>query len=118
MRQYEGDCTDGLYVGRHVIAVHAVTPGHGLGEPSVHVGEGNRQPVVLHLTAHLEVLARQSLPDALVPVSHVLLIVGVGQREHRVFMLYLSELGIQVAAHTLGRRVGVCHLGVLRFQVL
>ena len=33
-------------------------------------------------------------------------------------MFHLAEFFIQVAAHPLGRGVGVCHLGMLRLQVL
>ena len=83
--------------------MHTIATGNGLRQLSVDIGEGDGKSVVLHLTAYLEILTGQALLHTLVPVGHILLVIGVSQREHRVLVLHLSELLVQVAAHALGR---------------
>ena len=82
--------------------MHTVATGHSLRQLSVNISQRDRESVVLHFTAHLEILTGEALLHALVPVGHILLVVGVGQREHGVLMFYLPELCVQVAAHALG----------------
>ena len=81
--------------------MHTVATCHSLRELTIHVGQRDRQSVVFHLAAHLEILACQAFLHTLVPVGHILFVVGIGQREHRVFVLHLREFSIQVAAYTL-----------------
>ena len=58
-----------------------------------------------HLAAHLKILATQSALHALIPVAHVLLVISVSQREHGILVHHLLKLAVQVASHTLRRRV-------------
>lgn len=98
--------------------MHAVASCDGLCQPSVNVGEGDGETVVLHLAAYLEGFAGETTLDAVVPLTHLLFRVGVGQREHGVTMRYLTEARLQVAAYALGGRVGVVELGVACLEVL
>ena len=103
----ERNGTDGLDIGRHIVTTHTVTTGNGLYQTAVLIGQRDRQSVVLQFTTHLEGLTIEPALHTLVPDSHILLIVGIGQRQHRIAVLHLSELLVQIAADTLSRRVGI-----------
>ena len=98
--------------------MYAVATCHGLHQFAVNVYQRDGETVVLHLAAHLKLLTSQSTLHGLIPVAHILLVIGVGQRQHGITVLHLPELCLQVTTHTLGRRVGVGHLWVARLQVL
>ena len=116
--QHQRNRANGLHVLCHIVAIHTVTSCHRLRQTAINVGERDAQTVVFHLTAYLEILACQTFPDRFVPVAHILLTVGIGQREHRIAMGHLTELGIQVAAHTLRGRIGIIHVRMTGLQVL
>ena len=59
--------------------MHAVTSCHRLSQSSVNIGQRDRQTIVFHLAAHLEVLAGQTFLHALIPVGHILFVIGVGE---------------------------------------
>ena len=111
-RQHERYGAYGLHVVGHVVALHPVAARHGLHQPPADVGKADGQPVVLQLAAHLERLAAKPAAYRLVPLGHVLSVVGVGQREHRVAVGHLAELLADVTAHALRWRRGVGHFGV------
>ena len=117
-RKHERYSTDSPHIRSHIVALHTVATGNSLGEATIDVGERDTETVVLHLAAHLEILASQSLLHGVVPVAHVLLRIGVGQRQHGVLVRHLTELRLQVATHALRRRIGIGHLGMAGFQVL
>ena len=54
----------------------------------------------------------------MIPVSHLLLAVRIGEREHGVSVFHLCEVLVQVASHSLCRRVRVIEFGMLLFQIL
>ena len=83
--------------------MHTIATSDCLNKFTIDISQRDRESIVFHLTAHLEILASQALLHTLIPVGHVLFVVGVGQREHGVFVLHLRKFGIQVATHTLGR---------------
>ena len=116
--EHQRNAPDGLHVPRHVIPLNAITARYGLCQPPVHISQRDAQPVVFHFAAHLERLALQALLHALVPGSHVLFVISVRKREHRIFVSHLPELLIQVAAYALGRTVRVSHLGMAGLKFL
>ena len=116
--QHKGNGADGSHVLCHIVAMNTVATGHGLHQTAIHVGERDGKSVVLHFAAHLEGLSPQSAAHAVVPLAHVLLAVGVGQRQHGIFVGHLLELTAQVASHALRGRVRVGHFGVQGFQIL
>ena len=98
--------------------LNTIATSHSANKLAIDIGERYRKSVVLHLTTHLEVLALKTTPNRIIPISHILLVVGIGKREHRILVGHLGEVLVQVAANTLGRRIGVCHLGMAGFQIL
>ena len=116
--QLEGYGADGADVGRHVVALHAVAARDGAHEAPVLVVERDAQAVELQLAANLKRLAAQALADALVELAHLILVVGVGEREHRPLVSHGNELLREVAANALSGRIGVVELGVALLQVL
>ena len=98
--------------------MHAVAARHATHESAVNVGERNGQSVVLHFATHLKGFAIESAAHAVVPCSHILLIIGIGKREHGILVRHLRKLLIQVAAHALCRRVGIVQFWVTGFKLL
>ena len=115
--QHERDGTDSFYIVRHVVTFLAVTAGHGAHQLAVFVGQGNGRAVVLQLATDFEVLV-QGLLHPFVEVGHLTFGVGVAQREHGIFVGYLREVLVQVAAYTHGGRILIRIFGVLLLQVL
>ena len=81
----------------HVLADLAVAARGAAHEHAVLVDERDRQPVDLRLgheadLAHLDALARQVALAALDPGRQLLLVAGVGEREHRLEVADLLEL--------------------------
>ena len=99
--QHQGNRAYRLDIRRHIITMNTIATCHGLRQFTIDVGQRDRQTVVFHLAAYFEILAGQTFFHTLVPVGHVLLVVGVGQREHGIFVLHLTEFLVQVAAHAL-----------------
>ena len=98
--------------------MHAIATRHAPHEFSLLIGKRDGKSVVLQLTAHLEGFTPQQFAHAGIPLCHILLAVGIGQREHGIAMGHLGELLVEVAAHALCGRVGVGHLGMPGLQVL
>ena len=80
--------------------------------------QGDGKSVVLQFGTHLERLAMKSIGDALIELAHLLQIVSICQRKHRVAMGYCLELVVQVATHTLGGGIGVEHIRMPGLQLL
>ena len=116
--EHQGDGGNGSHILSDIVALNAIAARDGLGQPAVDIGQRDAQSVVLHLAAHLERFAGKSLTDSIVPLAHVLFAIGVGQRQHGIAMLHLPEASLEVAAHTLGRRVGIVELRMACLQVL
>ena len=117
-RELEGYAAYGAHVGSHVVALHAVAPGHGPHQPSVLVVEADAEAVELQFAAHHEGCSHQSLAHALPEVGHLLAVVCVAEREHGPDVQNGLELVGQVAADALCRAVRVEHLGVTGLEVL
>ena len=75
---------------------------------AVNISKTDGETVIFHLAAYLEILTFESALHMIIEVSHLLLIIRICQRQHRILMSHLSELLIEVATHTLrwGIRVG------------
>ena len=110
--------TDSLHIGSNIVAYHSVAARNATNKATILVGKRYRQSVVLHLAAHFKIFAFESTLHRLIPVLHILLVVGISQREHRILVLYLSEALCQIAAHTLRRRIGVIQFGMLLLKRL
>ena len=100
-----------------VLADAAVAAGRSPGEDPVLVGEGDRQPVDLRLGDVADLTARDVEPlelslDPLRPGAQLVLVAGVGEREHRLVVLDLLELVQRLPADPLRRRVRGEQLGV------
>ena len=81
--------------------MHTITTRNSLRETTINIGERDTEAIVLHFAAHLKVLTSQSLLHAVVPVAYVLFAIGIGQRQHGIFVSHLPELRLQVATHAL-----------------
>jgi hypothetical protein len=97
------------------LAVAARGPAH---EHPVAVQQRDRQPVDLRLGHELEArvldpLAREVVAHPLDPGAQLLLAARVGQREHRLLVRDLGQVGDGLAARSLRGRVGREQLGVL-----
>ena len=91
-------------------------------EDAVLVDQRDRKPVDLRLgheadVAHLDALAGQVALRAQHPGGHLLLVAGVGERQHRLQVADLLELVERLGAHPLRWRVGRAQLGALRLEV-
>ncbi len=90
---------------------HAVLVDERDGQP-VHLGLGHEADL-----AQLGALALEVALAAHHPRLHLLLVAGVGQREHRLEVGHLLELVQRLRPHPLRRRVGRAELRVLGLQV-
>ena len=116
------DRADRAQVAGHVLADPPVAAGRAAGQHAVLVGQGDRQAVDLRLgrvaelgavdVEPLEVVAHPRLPGA-----QLLLVAGVGQREHLLGVLDLLEAVERRRADALGGRVGRAQLRVLGLDV-
>ena len=112
------DRADRAQVLGDVLADPAVAAGGAAGEHTVLVGERDRQPVDLRLgrVAELrgaDVEPLQVVADPRLPGPQLLLVAGVGEREHRLGVLDPLEAVERRGADPLGGRVGGAQLGVL-----
>ena len=112
------DRPDRAQVLGHVLADPAVAAGGAADEHAVLVGERDRQAVDLRLgrVAELggaDVEPLQVVADAGLPGAQLLLVAGVGEREHRLGVLDLREALQRRRPDPLGRRVGRAQLRVL-----
>ena len=98
--------------------MHSVATCNATHQLAVDIGKGYRQAVVLHLAAHLKLLSVQSTANRVVPVGHVLLVVCIGKRQHRILVCHLCKVLVKVAAHTQCWRVGIVHFGMTGLKVL
>ena len=87
-----GYALDGEHIVYDIVALDTVAAGHGLLELSAHIGQADSHAVELELAGILRVgavlcfyLGAES--------EHILFAVGVAQRQHRVAVFYLLELG-------------------------
>ncbi len=109
-----------------VLADFAVPARRATLEHTVAVDQRDRQAVDLRLGHELELrigdpLARQVVAHPLDPCLQVISRVGIGQREHRLGVADLLELGHRLWRHALRGRVGGDQLGMLfleRFQLV
>ena len=113
---------DRAQVLRHLLAHLAVAAGGSAHQDPVLVDERDREPVDLGLgdeadVAHLDSLARQIALAAHHPGCELLLVAGVGQRQHRLQVTDLVELVERLAPDSLGGRVRGEQLGVLRLEI-
>jgi hypothetical protein len=106
------------YVGGDIVAMSAVATSDSPDEASLLIGKRDGQTVVLHLTTNLEVLALKTALHLIIPLLYVLLVVGVGKREHRIAMGDLTELLSDIATHAHGGRVGIVKLRMTSLKVL
>ena len=111
--QHQWYARNGPHIGRNIVAPHAVAARQGTHQLPFFIKEGDAQPIVFQLTAHLKILAIQARSNAFIPFVHVLTIVRVAQREHRVLVGHLHKVGREVAPHSLCGRVGVEALRML-----
>ena len=112
------DRADRAQVLGDVLAAAAIAAGGAADQHPVLVGERDRQAVDLRLgrvaelrgadVESLQVVAKPRLPGA-----QLLLVSGVGEREHRLGVLDLAEALQRRRADPLGGRVGAAQLGVL-----
>ena len=117
--QHQGNGTDGLHVVGHVITTNAIATGHGTHQSALLIGERNGKAVVFHLATDVKRLAMKPLHDTVViEILHLLPVIGIGQREHGVFVRHLDKLLVQVATHSLRGRIGIIHVGMLGLKVL
>ena len=116
--KHQRNAAYGLHVCRNIIALHTIATGDATHQLAVNIGKRNGKSVILHLAAHLKILATQSALHALIPVAHVLLVISVSQREHGILVHHLLKLAVQVASHTLRRRVWIRHLRMSSLKVL
>ena len=112
------DRADRAQVAGHVLADPAVAAGGAADQDAVLVGERDRQAVDLRLgrVAELrggDVEALEVVADARLPGAQLLLVAGVGEREHRLGVLDLLEAVQRRRADPLGRRVGAAQLRVV-----
>ena len=99
------DRTDRPQVGRHVLAGGAVAPGGAAHEHAVAVEQRDRQPVDLRLGDQLERLVADPPLHTFRPLPELLLVAGVGQREHGLQVLHRREPARGRGAHAVGGRV-------------
>ena len=81
--------------------MHAVASCDAAHQLTVHISKRYAEAVILHLAAHLEVFSLQSALHGVVPFCHILLVVSIGKREHRIFVCHLREVLVKVATHAL-----------------
>ena len=101
--QFQRNRTNRAHVVRHIITLHAITSRHRLHKLTIHIGQRNAQPVILHLRTNLEILSFQSLLHAVVEIAHLTLIICVCQRQHRVLVRHRLERLVQITSHPLCR---------------
>ena len=117
-RENERNGTYCLHIFGNIVAVNAVAAGDALHELSVYIRQRNRQSIVFKFATHLEFLAHKSTRHLFEPLLYVLFVIGVGQRQHGIFVCNLPEFAVQVGTNALGWRVRIVYFGVLGFQVL
>ena len=115
--KYQRNAADGLYIVCNVVTAHSVAPGYGTDQPAVFVGQRNGGPVEFHFTADLEVFI-QRLADTFVEFGHFGFGIGIAQRKHRIFVLHLDKVLVDVAAHAHARRSGIEMFRMPGFQIL
>ena len=113
--KFQRNGTNRTHIVGHVITLHAIAPRDRLHQLAVHIRQRDAQSVIFHLGTDLEVLAFKTLLHTIVEVPDLTLIIGISQRQHRVFMRHSLERLVQVASHPLRRRVRV---GILRIEQL
>jgi hypothetical protein len=114
--------TDRAQVLRDLLADLAVAARRAAHQHAVLVDERDGEAVDLRLgheahVAHLHALASQVALRAQHPGGQLLLVAGVGQRQHRLQVAHLLELVERLRADALRRRVGRAQLGVLGLEV-
>ena len=115
--QFQRDRVDGAHVVCHIIALHTITSRHSLHQFAIHIGQRDAQAVIFHLRTNLEVLTFQSFLHAVVEVSDLTFIIGVCQRQHRIFVRHSLERLVQITTHTLSGRVWISILRIEQLQV-
>ena len=114
---------DGAQVGGHVFADHAVAAGGAALEDAVAVDQRDGEAVDLGLGDVADgrigkPVGFEQAPVAAVPGEQLVVVAGVGQREHGLQVAPLGELLERLTADALGRRVGRAQLGVLALELL
>ena len=110
--------TDRAHIVGHVITLHTITSRDRLHQFTTHIRQRYAQPVVLHLRTNLKILTFQPFLHTVVEITYLPLIIGIRQRQHRIFMRHRLERLVQVASHPLCRRIRVGILRIKQFQVL
>ena len=116
------DRADRAQVLRHVLAHLAVAARSAADERAVLVDERDREPVDLWLghevhLAHLDALTREIALRAEHPCGELVLVAGVGERQHRLQMPDLVELVERLTADALGGRVRREQIGMVPLEV-
>ena len=114
----ERDRLDRPQVRGHVLAHESVAARRPLHELPVLVGQVDREPVDLQLTDVADVLAAESLPDALIERAELRFVERVGEREHGARVLDRREAIRRRRADPLRRRIGGDQLRMLRLELL
>ena len=115
--QAQRNAANGLHIGCYVVTLHSIATRDGSHQLTLFVSERNGQAVILQLTANIKRFTAQSVAHTLIKGLHIGTIVGIGQRKHRIAVLHLLKIVIQVAAHPLRRRIGIKHLRMTRFEL-
>ena len=103
-------------IGRYVIAPCAVAPRHGTEQSSVFVGERDGRAVEFELADELRL--SELFLDASDEFVQLVERIGIAQRKHRIFVLHLDKVLVDVAAHAHARRSGIEMFRMPGFQIL